>query len=101
MSVHFHNVKRCIRIVFPTAAEVQDIIDAPDLPGAGDTQPQRIVFPIAGIRKIYLPEHRRIESTGGTQAVNAQGIVPTVTGVQLPWSMMPGGISFILKSVIR
>ena len=66
MPVHFHDVERGIRIIFPATAEVKDIVDAPDLPGAGDTQPQSIIFSIAGIRKVDFPEHRRIKCTGST-----------------------------------
>lgn len=78
MSVHFHDIERGIRIVFPAAAEVKDIIDAPDTPGAGDSQSQSIIFSIACIRKVDPPEHRCIKGTGSSQTVDAERIVTSV-----------------------
>ena len=84
MSVHFHDIERGIRIVFPAAAEVKDIIDAPDTPGAGDTQSQSIIFSIACIRKVDPPEHRCIKGTGSSQTVDAERIVTSVFKRPLP-----------------
>ena len=68
----------CIAVPFPSAAEVQLVIDAPDTEAAADHQPQRIVFSVAGVGDMNLAQKRGEEGSWRAQTVNAKGIVAAV-----------------------
>ena len=54
--IHLYYVERCIGVVVPTAAKVNDVIDAAYLETARDVQSQRIIFAVAGVWKTNLSQ---------------------------------------------
>ena len=74
----FLNGKGCVGVAFPTAAQVEHIVDAADAPLARNAQTQGIVLAVTGIGKAQAAEQRGEECPGRAKPVNAQGIVASV-----------------------
>ena len=67
-----------IAVSLPAAAEIQLVVDAADAPLATEGQSHRIVFAIAGIGELQLPDQRCEEGARRSESVDAQRIVRAV-----------------------
>ena len=80
-----------IGVSFPTAAEIELIVDAGDAPTTGDAQTEGIVFAVAGVGEADLAEDVGAEGTGRSKTVDAEGVVTAVVGGPLGVGDESGG----------
>ena len=69
-----------VGIIFPTTAEINDIVYSANLIMAGECQSECVILAVAGVRNIDLSEQRSIESSGRPQTVDAKSVVASVLG---------------------
>ena len=75
VGVHLIHAEGCITVASPAAAEVEFVVDSADTVTARESQSQRIVLTIRGVRKLDLSDQRSEEGARSTQSVDTQRIV--------------------------
>ena len=71
MTIHSMHIQRCIGIAFPTTTQIEFIVNTRYAETARNSQPQRIILTITGIRETNLSQHRSVESTRRAQTIDA------------------------------
>ena len=74
------DVERCVRVPLPSAAEIEFVVDAVDVPGAGDGQSECIVFSVACVGEANAAQDVGAEGSWCSQPVDAECVVASVFG---------------------
>src|SRR5208283_68796 len=75
--------QRAIAIAFPTAAEIDGLVDPGDLEVTADAQRYGVILAIADIRKSNTAQNRGIECTRRAETIDTECIVSSVLAAPL------------------
>src|SRR5436190_13157461 len=67
-----------VRVAFPSAAQINRIVNSADLIIAADAKRDGVVFAVTHIRKPDLPQYGGVERARRAESVNTQSVVSAV-----------------------
>src|SRR5438552_14773787 len=75
--------QRAVAVTLPPPAEVNGIVNAPDLILPADSKCDGVVLAIADVRKAETPQDRRVERARRTESIDSQRIVSPILACPL------------------